>query len=108
MTTKKKDKPVTHTHTQPKWVNEHTGWEVPQDTRKTIERYLEYGIDPGGFFHALFSDKLTDAFRYADESNTKLMKDWVAFTFWEMPHPAVGSKEKVQAHKEKGGFRCQE
>ena len=108
MTTKKKDKPVTHTHTQPKWVNEHTGWEVPQDTRKTIERYLEYGIDPGVFLNALFSDKLTDTFQYADEFNRESIEYCVGFVFWEMPHDAVGSKEKVQAHKEKGGYRCQE
>jgi len=97
-----------HTHTQPKWVNEHTGWEVPQDTRKTIERYLEYGIDPGGFLNALFSDKLTDTFQYADEFNRESIEYWVGFVFWEMPHPAVGSKEKMQAHIEKGGYRCQE
>jgi len=108
MTTKKKDKPVTHTHTQPKWVNEHTGWEVPQDMRKTIELYLHHGIDPGGFFTALFSDKLLDTVQYADETNVKSLVDWALFVFWEMPHPAVGSKEKVEAHIEKGGYQCQE
>ena len=112
MTTKKKDscscKPVTHTHTQPNWVNQDTGWEVPPGSRQTIERYLEYGIDPGGFFHALFSDKLLDTVQYADETNVKSLVDWALFVFWEMPFEVVGSKEKVQAHIEKGGYQCQE
>ena len=99
---------VTHTHTEPDWVNQHTGWEVPQDTRKTIERYLEYGIDPGGFFPALFSDKLLDTVQSADDTNVKSLVDWALFVFWEMPFEVVGSKEKVQAHIEKGGYRCQE
>jgi len=30
------------------------------------------------------------------------------FVFWEMPFEVVGSKEKVQAHIEKGGYQCQE
>jgi len=108
MTTKKKDKPVTHTHTHPNWAELPGSVANRGKYHATIERYIEYGIDPGGFLNALFSDKLTDAFRYADESNTKLIKDWVGFVFWEMPHPAVGSKEKVQAHIEKGGYQCQE
>ena len=108
MTTKKKDKPVTHTHTEPNWVNQDTGWKVPLHSRKTIERYLEYGIEPGGFLTALFSDNLTDTVRYADEANVKSLVQWTMFVFWELPHEAVGSKEKVQAHIEKGGYQCQE
>jgi len=97
-----------HTHTHPNWVNQHTGWEVPISSRRTIELYLEHGIDPGGFFTALFSDKLLDTVQYADETNVKSLVDWALFVFWEMPFEVVGSKEKVQAHIEKGGYRCQE
>ena len=108
MTTKKKDKPVTHTHTHPNWAELPGSVAKRGKSQATIERYIEYGIDPGGFLTALFSDKLTDAFRYADEFNRESIEYWVGFVFWEMPHDAVGSKEKVQAHKEKGGYRCQE
>ena len=108
MTTKKKDKPVTHTHTHPNWAELPGSVAKHGKSQATIERYIEYGIDPGGFLNALFSDKLTDTFQYADEFNRESIEYWVGFVFWEMPHDAVGSKEKVQAHKEKGGYRCQE
>ena len=97
-----------HTHTQPNWENLYSGWQVPQDSRRTIELYLQHGIEPGGFLTALFSDKLTDTVQYADETNVKFLVEWTLFVFWEMPFEVVGSKEKVQAHIEKGGYQCQE
>ena len=108
MTTKKKDKPVTHTHTHPNWAELPGSVAKHGKSQATIERYIEYGIDPGGFLNALFSDKLTDTFQYADEFNRESIEYWVGFVFWEMPHDAVGSKEKVQAHIEIGGYQCQE
>ena len=115
MTTKKKDKPVIvevadalHTHTQPNWA-ELPGSEANRGKyHATIERYLEYGIRPGGFLTALLSNQLIETVQHADESNVKLITNWVRFVFWELPHEAVGSKEKVQAHIEKGGYQCQE
>ena len=97
-----------HTHTQPNWA-ELPGSEANRGKyHATIERYLEYGIRPGGFLTALLSNQLIETVQHADESNVKLITNWVRFVFWELPHEVVGSKEKVQAHIEKGGYQCQE
>ena len=63
-----------------------------------IKRYVDYGIMPGHFLTALFSDKLTDTFARADGTNTPLIKEWVEWVYNEMPIRLVGSLDKMAAH----------
>jgi|TARA_Y100000310_G_scaffold56176_1_gene51492 hypothetical protein len=63
-----------------------------------IKRYVQWGIMPGHFLTALFSDKLTDTFARADGTNTPLIKEWVGWVYNEMPSNLVGSLEKMAAH----------
>jgi hypothetical protein len=63
-----------------------------------IKRYVDNRIRPGHFLTALFSDKLTDTFARADETNTPLIQDWVRWVYNEMPASMVGSTEKVERH----------
>ena len=63
-----------------------------------IKRYVDKGIMPGHFLTALFSDKLTDTFARADETNAPLIKDWIRWVYNEMPGSLVGSIEKMERH----------
>jgi len=72
----------------------------------SIKRYVDNRISPGHFLTALFSDKLTDTFARADETNTPLIKDWVTWVYAEMPASMVGSAEKVKQHLDSKCFYC--
>jgi len=63
-----------------------------------IKRYVDHGIMPGHFLTALFSDKLTNTFARADETNGLAIKEWVEWVYNEMPLRLVGSLEKMAKH----------
>jgi len=61
-----------------------------------LERYLKYGILPGGFLTAVLENNLSQSFSRADSTNQNLMKEWVGFVYMYVPAIAWGSSEDVK------------
>jgi hypothetical protein len=61
-----------------------------------VRRYLENGRRPGHFLTAVICNDLKEAFARADNSNARLMGEWVKFFYNEVPNNAWGSKEKME------------
>ena len=61
-----------------------------------VQRYVERGIEPGHFLRAVLSNDLKESFKRADDENTKHMREWVAFIYWELPGGCHGSPEHVK------------
>lgn len=66
--------------------------------------YIERGIPPGSFMLALFSNDLKEAFARADDSNARVMREWVRFMVNQMPKESQGSPERVAAWIARGGL----
>lgn len=63
-----------------------------------LERYLNHGIDAGGFMMSVLENNLCEAFARADMQNARNMKNIVSYVYNHMPSNAWGSKEKVAAY----------
>ena len=77
---------------------------IPGHMRDTARLYIERGIGGGGFFTALVSNDLMNAFRKADDENTAAMRNWVGFLYNEAPAACYGSPERVRDWIEAGGL----
>ena len=51
----------------------------------SIRNYADYGIMPGHFFTALFTNDLRGTFNRADETNRELIPEWLTWTHWDAP-----------------------
>ena len=74
------------------------------DTKESLLRYKEHGIDPGEFLRFVLCNSLIGALNYADNDNAKDLKEIVRFVSDELPWSAWGSLEKVSAWKSQGGL----
>lgn len=62
----------------------------------SLERYLNQGIMPGGFYTALLENNLAEAFGRADYHNSQNLKEIVQYIWNFFPGDAWGSKTKVE------------
>ena len=69
-----------------------------------VRLYIERGIPQGSFLTALLSNDLKEAFRCADETSAKAMREWVRFMVNQMPSESQGSPERVAAWIARGGL----
>lgn len=51
----------------------------------SIRNYADYGIMPGHFLTALFTNDLRGTFRHADGTNRELIPEWLTWTWWDAP-----------------------
>jgi len=75
-----------------------------QGMRDSVERYLVYGIPPGGFMTAVLTDSLKNAVGRADMNNRRLLIEWAEWLYNYCPAAAQGSEEAVIKWIESGGF----
>jgi hypothetical protein len=69
---------------------------IPETTIETIDNYVKYGYEPGGFIMAVLTNDLIGAVTKADTFNLAVLKDICLHIYWEIPSNAWGSIEKVE------------
>ncbi len=70
---------------------------IPEYTKEAIDNWVRHGWQPGSFVQAVLENNLSEAFARADDTNTRFMKEIVMYVYNEIPSPAWGSPEKVDA-----------
>lgn len=68
-----------------------------------VQRYVEQGLEPGGFMQALLTNHLFDAVRRADGLNIAHIPQWVVWIETHLPLACYGSRDRYQAWMD--GFR---
>ena len=63
-----------------------------------VRNYAEYGIMPGHFLTALFSNNLRGTFNHADETNRELIPEWLTWIHWDILHNLVTSLDGMREH----------
>ena len=63
--------------------------------KKSLDRYVEHGIPPGGFLNAVLENNLTESFARADQFAIENLRHIVAYIYWEIPGDCHGSPKIV-------------
>jgi len=61
-----------------------------------VRRYIEHGYQPGHFLTAVICNNLKEAFARADDTNARLMHDWVKYFYNDIQGNAWGSPEEMK------------
>lgn len=78
---------------------------LPDHMRDGARLYIERGVRPGDFLHAVLTDSLTEAYARADHINTEAMQRWAQWLYSDCPRPAWGSHAAIDAWMERGGLQ---
>lgn len=70
---------------------------IPLYTLEALCRYVYDKIPTGDFLFYVLSNNLVRSIQKADENNRAALLEIVNFIYNEIPSPAWGSKEKVEA-----------
>ena len=73
----------------------------PKNIVHTIDRYVNNGLQPGGFVTAVLTNDLTSAVMLADSNNLENLPHIVAYIYDSVPSNCWGSKDRVRAWVEK-------
>lgn len=76
------------------------GYDVPEHTKGTIERYILDRYAPGGFLTAVLANDLYGAIGRADEMNSYALKDICGWIYNRAPRDCWGSYEIVKKYLE--------
>tara|TARA_R110000744_G_scaffold114766_1_gene214698 strand:+ start:109 stop:369 length:261 start_codon:yes stop_codon:yes gene_type:complete len=71
--------------------------DAPVHILDSINRYVEDGLEPGGFVKAVLSNDLVDALNKADTASLSGLKDILKYCIWKIPPECWGSRAKVDA-----------
>jgi hypothetical protein len=78
---------------------------LPEHMQDGARRYIERGIEPGGFMLAVLENDLTGAAARADNVNRHCLLIWAEWLYNECPAPAWHSRKNVDAWIARGGTR---
>ena len=70
---------------------------IPETTLDGIKNWVELGVPPGGFLHAVFCNDLMESFGRADMWNREAMFEIVSYLYNKCPYTCWGSPEEVRA-----------
>ena len=71
--------------------------DAPIHILDSINRFVEYGLEPGSFVKAVLSNDLAGAFNAADTDSEAGIRDILKYVRWEIPAESWGSPAKVEA-----------
>jgi len=77
---------------------------LPTHMRDGFRRYIEHGIEGGGFINAVLENNLMRAMGKADDFNRVAMFSICDFVYNDAPATCHGSPERVRAWIESGGI----
>lgn len=79
---------------------------VPEHAQESIENYLMYGYDPGGFMSAMFAGNLFSAASSADQANGPAMQEIANWIMHCAPVGSYGHRQNVRDWlQDKDGIR---
>lgn len=78
--------------------------DLPKHMQGAARRYVEDGIEPGGFLTALLANDFMGAFGRADTENVAALKNWARWIYNEAPNGCHGSYECVTDWCKAGGL----
>jgi len=78
---------------------------LPEHIRGGVKRYVEEGIEPGGFLRAVISNDLSGAFGKADSINSANLENIIKWFYNYAPSQCWGSPEKMVKWMKKGGMK---
>src|ERR1035437_2551850 len=70
---------------------------IPERMMDELERWVLYGIQPGGFLTAVLENNLRSACEQADDENLHNLPAYVAYLYNNVPADCWGSNEKMKA-----------
>ena len=74
-----------------------SSWDmIPSHMHGSVVRYLDDGIEPGGFLYAVLTNDLFGAVGKADYINKEHLKEWCSFVWMDMPSISWGDQETVE------------
>ena len=73
-----------------------------------MQRYLFSGIPPGHFLTAVLCNDLRECIGRADDTNVRLLREYVLFLYNDTPSGCWGSEENYRAWIERGGLQLTE
>ena len=76
---------------------EFNGFHIPDYMMGGLRRWIELGIEPGDFLHAVLTNDLRRAVERADSANMRNLPAYVAYLYNNAPSQCWGSPEKVAA-----------
>lgn len=68
---------------------------IPVRMHGPVVRYLKHKIKPGSFLTAVLSNKLVDAYSYADDDNRQYIENWALWLYNDVPGDSWGSEAVV-------------
>jgi hypothetical protein len=71
---------------------------IPEHTQGALRRYVENGLEPGGFLTAVLCNDLMGAIGRADWRNAAALKEIAQFVYNEIPGNCWGSYVKMVAY----------
>ena len=81
---------------------------IPSHIRGAVERYVEEGIEPGGFLSAVIKNDLVNAIGRADSINKEHLEDIVRWFYNYAPADCWGSEENMREWIKRGGLQSGE
>lgn len=68
---------------------------MKDDTKDTIDNYVNHGLEPGGFVRAVLENNLLLSLGKADEENRRDIWEICMYVYNDIPASCHGSPEKV-------------
>ena len=69
---------------------------IPEHMMDAIDRYVDHGINPGGFLTAVICNDLAGAFQAADHINKPIIEEYMWYFWNDTPSPCWGSEAKMR------------
>lgn len=76
-------------------------YSIPENMMRSIDLYLNHGLEPGSFLSCVICNQLVGAVSNADAQNLEILPAYAALLYNEFPGNTWGSLDKMKAHMEK-------